>query len=73
MSEIPVFTSDDRLVVSANASQSIRSENAEVCRLGLAGLAAHGFTVSRVAHDMPPNPHNAAYLATKRDRQGHML
>ena len=37
------------------------------------GLAAHGFTVSRVAHDMPPNPHNAAYLATKRDRQGHML
>lgn len=37
------------------------------------GLAAHGFRVSRVAHDMPPNPHNAAYLATKRDRQGHML
>lgn len=37
------------------------------------GLAAHGFTVTRVAHDMPPNPHNAAYLATKRDRQGHML
>jgi GTP cyclohydrolase II len=37
------------------------------------GLAAHGFTVVRVAHEMPPNPHNAAYLATKRDRQGHML
>ncbi|MEN9932476.1 MAG: cyclohydrolase [Pseudomonadota bacterium] len=37
------------------------------------GLAAHSFTVTRVAHDMPPNPHNAAYLATKRDRQGHML
>jgi GTP cyclohydrolase II len=37
------------------------------------GLAAHGFSVTRVAHDMPPNPHNAAYLATKRDRQGHML
>ncbi|WP_341902651.1 GTP cyclohydrolase II [Sandarakinorhabdus limnophila] len=41
--------------------------------LKVAGLATHGFTVSRVAHDMPPNPHNAAYLATKRDRQGHML
>ena len=41
--------------------------------LKVAGLAAHGFTVSRVAHDMPPGPHNAAYLATKRDRQGHML
>ena len=37
------------------------------------GLAAHGLTVARVAHDMPPNPHNAAYLATKRDRQGHLL
>ena len=37
------------------------------------GLAAHGLTVVRVAHDMPPNPHNAAYLATKRDRQGHLL
>ncbi|WP_164156721.1 GTP cyclohydrolase II, partial [Sandarakinorhabdus rubra] len=41
--------------------------------LKVAGLAAHGLTVSRVPHDMPPNPHNAAYLATKRDRQGHML
>ncbi|MEI6484840.1 MAG: GTP cyclohydrolase II [Sphingomonadales bacterium] len=41
--------------------------------LKVAGLAAHGLSVTRVAHDMPPNPHNAAYLATKRDRQGHML
>ncbi len=41
--------------------------------LKVEGLAAHGFTVSRVSHDMPPNPHNAHYLATKRDRQGHML
>ena len=39
----------------------------------VAHLAAHGLTVVRVAHDMPPNPHNAAYLATKRDRQGHLL
>ncbi len=41
--------------------------------LKVAGLAAHGFTVTRVPHDMPPGPHNAQYLATKRDRQGHML
>lgn len=41
--------------------------------LKVEGLAAHGFAVSRVAHDMPPNTHNAHYLATKRDRQGHML
>jgi GTP cyclohydrolase II len=41
--------------------------------LKVAGLAAHGLTVTRVPHDLPPNPHNAAYLATKRDRQGHLL
>lgn len=33
-----------------------------------------GVTVAeRVAHQLPPNPHNARYLATKRDRTGHLL
>ena len=33
-----------------------------------------GVTVTeRVAHQLPPNPHNARYLATKRDRTGHLL
>ena len=41
--------------------------------LKVAGLAAHGLAVERVGHELPPNPHNAAYLATKRERQGHML
>ena len=27
----------------------------------------------RVAHQLPDNPHNARYLATKRDRSGHLL
>lgn len=27
----------------------------------------------RVAHQLPENPHNARYLATKRDRAGHLL
>ncbi len=37
-------------------------------------LEAHGITVAeRVAHAMPPNPHNTAYLDTKRDRSGHYL
>ncbi len=27
----------------------------------------------RVAHSLPPNPHNERYLATKRDRTGHQL
>lgn len=40
----------------------------------VASLAAHGISVvERIAHAMPPNPHNAAYLDTKRDRSGHYL
>ena len=29
--------------------------------------------VERVPHALPANPHNEAYLATKRDRAGHLL
>lgn len=39
----------------------------------VAGLAAAGVAVvERVAHHLPANPHNAAYLATKRARSGHL-
>ena len=37
-------------------------------------LEAAGIEVAtRVAHQLPENPHNARYLATKRDRSGHLL
>ena len=37
-------------------------------------LHAHGIAVAeRVPHALPDNPHNARYLATKRDRSGHLL
>ncbi|MEZ5736871.1 MAG: GTP cyclohydrolase II [Novosphingobium sp.] len=37
-------------------------------------LEAEGVEVAqRVPHQLPPNPHNARYLATKRDRTGHLL
>lgn len=37
-------------------------------------LAQAGITVTeRVAHQLPDNPHNTRYLATKRDRSGHLL
>ena len=37
-------------------------------------LAARGIEViERVPHHLPQNPHNAGYLATKRDRTGHQL
>jgi GTP cyclohydrolase II len=40
----------------------------------VAGLEAAGVEVSeRVAHQMPANPHNADYLATKRKKSGHLL
>jgi GTP cyclohydrolase II len=40
----------------------------------VAGLEASGIVViQRVPHHLPPNPHNEAYLATKRDRTGHQL
>jgi GTP cyclohydrolase II len=38
------------------------------------GLERAGIQVAeRVAHQMPANPHNADYLATKRKRSGHLL
>jgi len=40
----------------------------------VAGLEAAGIAVTeRVAHQMPANPHNADYLATKRKKSGHLL
>ena len=37
-------------------------------------LKAQGVDVTRrVPHQLPPNPHNERYLATKRDRTGHLL
>lgn len=37
-------------------------------------LAGAGIEVSeRVQHQLPDNPYNARYLATKRDRSGHLL
>lgn len=40
----------------------------------VAALEAAGVTVAeRVPHQLPANPHNERYLATKRDRTGHLL
>ena len=39
----------------------------------LAALEEAGIAVTeRVAHHMPVNPHNADYVATKRERSGHL-
>ena len=40
----------------------------------VSALETAGITVTeRVPHQLPDNPHNARYLATKRDRSGHLL
>jgi GTP cyclohydrolase II len=40
----------------------------------VAALEGEGVTVTeRVAHSLPPNPHNQRYLETKRDRSGHLI
>jgi GTP cyclohydrolase II len=40
----------------------------------VAALEAAGVTVAgRIPHHLPANPHNARYLATKRDKAGHLL
>jgi GTP cyclohydrolase II len=40
----------------------------------LADLARHGVKVDgRIPLVIPPNPHNARYLETKRDKSGHLL
>jgi GTP cyclohydrolase II len=40
----------------------------------VAALEAAGTTVAeRIAHHLPTNPHNERYLATKRDRAGHLI
>jgi len=40
----------------------------------LEGLEKAGIgVVERVGHQMPPNPHNVEYLATKRRKSGHLL
>lgn len=39
----------------------------------LAQLARYGIPARRVRHAVPPNAHNARYLATKASRSGHLL
>lgn len=37
-------------------------------------LSKHSVVISRrLQHELPPNPHNAAYLATKNAKMGHKL
>jgi GTP cyclohydrolase II len=64
----------------AHAGAMLRALGATEIRLltnnpaKVSGLEAVGIkVVERVPHQMPANPHNADYLATKRKKSGHLL
>jgi len=56
-------------LLGIDAVRLLTNNPAKVAGLETAGVAV----VERVAHAMPSNPHNHEYLATKRDRTGHLL
>ena len=58
------------LTLLGQAKVRLLTNNPEkVAQLANAGIEV----VERVPHALPANPHNARYLATKRDRTGHQL
>ena len=56
-------------LLGVGAVRLMTNNPAKVAALREAGVAV----TERVAHVLPANPHNARYLATKRDRSGHLL
>ncbi len=56
-------------LLGARSVRLMTNNPAKLAALEAAGLAV----VERIAHQLPDNPHNARYLATKRDRAGHLL
>jgi GTP cyclohydrolase II len=71
------FSDDERDY--AHAAAILRALGIEEVRLltnnpnKVAALEAEGIKVAdRVAHHMPANPHNADYLAVKREKSGHL-
>ena len=57
------------VLLGVRAVRLLTNNPAKVAALETAGT----IVAERVSHDMPANPHNARYLATKRDRSGHLL
>jgi len=56
-------------LLGARSVRLMTNNPAKVAALEAAGVRV----VERVPHQLPDNPHNARYLATKRDRAGHLL
>lgn len=56
-------------LLGAKAIRLLTNNPAKVTALEAAGITV----AERVPHQLPDNPHNARYLATKRDKSGHLL
>ena len=56
-------------LLGQDAVRLMTNNPAKVAALEEAGIRVF----ERVPHHLPPNPHNARYLATKRDRTGHQF
>ncbi|MEM8726743.1 MAG: GTP cyclohydrolase II, partial [Pseudomonadota bacterium] len=56
-------------LIGATSIRLMTNNPAKVEALSDAGINV----IERVQHQLPDNPHNARYLATKRDRSGHLL
>ena len=56
-------------LLGVRAIRLMTNNPAKVAAFEAAGIAV----VERVPHSLPANPHNVRYLATKRDRAGHLL
>lgn len=56
-------------LLGVSAIRLMTNNPAKVAALEGAGIEV----VERVPHQLPANPHNAQYLATKRDAAGHLL
>jgi GTP cyclohydrolase II len=56
-------------LLGARSIRLLTNNPAKVTTLEAAGVSV----AERVPHQLPENPHNARYLATKRDKSGHLL
>jgi GTP cyclohydrolase II len=56
-------------LLGVRAIRLMTNNPAKVAAFEAAGVAI----AERVPHQLPANPHNTRYLATKRDRAGHLL
>ncbi|MCW1382037.1 GTP cyclohydrolase II [Novosphingobium sp. KCTC 2891] len=56
-------------LIGVQAVRLMTNNPAKVAALQSVGVNV----IERVPHQLPANPHNARYLATKRDRTGHIL